>query len=58
MSSALSRVEEFYKNRRDAILSAADKAVFSQSIGFLMIFRGVTQALQKSMVFCKCNIFV
>ncbi len=32
MRSALFRVEEFYKNRRDAILSAADKAAFSQSI--------------------------
>ncbi len=55
MSSALSRVEEFYKNRRDAILSAADKAAFSQSIVIIMI-----QALHctKSMVIYKYNIFV
>jgi hypothetical protein len=47
MSSALSRVEEFYKNRRDAILSAADKAAFSQSIVFIMIFRVVASSFTK-----------
>jgi hypothetical protein len=47
MRFALSRVEDFYKNRRDAILSAADKAAFSQSIVFIMIFRGVTSSMAK-----------
>jgi hypothetical protein len=48
MSSALSRVEEFYKKRRDAILSAADKAAFSQSIVFIKVFRGVTSSFNKN----------